>query len=223
MPMSRTRIKFCGFTREADVDAAVALGADAVGLVFYPPSKRCLTLETAARLRARVPPFVSVVALTVNASPAELQAIIDAVRPDMLQFHGDETPDQCTVHGLPYLRAFRVGAPGLDTPAALLESCLVHEAAAGWLFDSYSPGYGGSGRSFDWSSLANVARSESARPLVLSGGLHAERVSQALADVRPYAVDVSSGVELEPGVKCAGKMRQFAEEVRRFDAARKDT
>ncbi len=221
--MSRTRLKICGFTREADIDAAVAVGADAIGLVFYPPSKRCLTLEQAARLRARVPPFVSVVALTVNAAPAEIDAIVRAVRPDMLQFHGDETPEACRRFGLPYLRAFRVGAPGLDTPAALLESCLDHDTAAGWLFDSHSPGYGGSGRSFDWSSLAEVAHNADARPLVLSGGLHAERVSQALADVRPYAVDVSSGVELEPGVKCAGKMRQFAEEVQRFDAARKTT
>ncbi|TSH95767.1 phosphoribosylanthranilate isomerase [Verticiella sediminum] len=223
--MSRTRIKFCGFTREADIDAAVAAGADAIGLVFYPASKRCLTLERAAELRRRVPAFVSVVALTVNEDEGRLREIAAAVRPDLLQFHGDESPEACLRQGLPYLRAFRVGAPGLDTPDALLESCLAHELAAGWLFDSHSTGYGGSGRSFDWSSLTAVARSENARPLVLSGGLHVARVRQALAEVRPYAVDVSSGVESEPGIKDAGKMRQFAEQVRRHDedAARETT
>ena len=217
--MPRTRIKFCGLTREEDVDAAVEAGADAIGLVFYPPSKRALTLERAARLRARVPPFVDVVALTVNAAADDLQRIIDAVAPDVLQFHGDEPPAACARYGLRYLRAFRVGGPGAETPAALLESCLTHDAAAGWLFDSHSPGYGGSGRSFDWSCLAELAHNANARPLVLSGGLHAEKVYQALLEVRPYAVDVSSGVEIEPGIKSAEKMRQFANEVRRFDAA----
>src|SRR5690606_33709527 len=112
---------------------------------------------------------------------------------------------------------------GTETPEALLESCLPHGAAAGWLFDSHSAGYGGSGRSFDWSALTAVARSANARPLVLSGGLHVARVRQALAEVRPHAVDVSSGVETEPGIKSAEKMRQFAEEVRRHDAARQTT
>lgn len=217
--MYRTRIKFCGLTREQDVDDAVAAGADAIGLVFYPRSKRFVTPERAAGLRARVPPFVSVTALTVNASLQEMQEILDVVQPDVLQFHGDEDPRSCARYGRPYLRAFRVGAPGMDTPEALLESCLVHSAAAGWLFDSHSEGFGGSGRSFDWSYLSSVARNANARPLVLSGGLHAQKVYQALADVRPYAVDVSSGVEIEPGIKSAEKMRQFANEVRRFDAA----
>lgn len=217
--MYRTRIKFCGITREQDIDEAVAAGADAIGLVFYARSKRSVTPERAALLRARVPAFVDVVALTVNAPEHEMKAIIDAVRPDILQFHGDELPQHCASFGVRYLRAFRVGAPGLETPEALLESCFAHQAAAGWLFDSHSDGYGGSGRSFDWLSLKPVARSANARPLVLSGGLHAEKVAQALAVVRPYAVDVSSGIETEPGVKSADKMRQFANEVRRFDAA----
>lgn len=217
--MYRTRIKFCGLTREQDIDDAVAAGADAIGLVFFARSKRYLTLERAAQLRARVPPFVSVTALTVNASTQEMREILDVVRPDVLQFHGDEDPSSCAQYGRPYMRAFRVGAPGMDTPEALLESCLAHSAAAGWLFDSHSEGFGGSGRSFDWSYLSSVTHNESARPLVLSGGLHAQKVYQALADVRPYAVDVSSGVEIEPGIKSAEKMRQFANEVRRFDAA----
>lgn len=217
--MSRTRIKFCGFTRAEDVDAAVAAGADAIGLVFYPRSKRCVSLEQAARLRARVPLFVDVVALTVNASESEVREILDAVRPDLLQFHGEETPEACARYGAPYLKAFRVGAEGADSAGALLKSCLAHRAAAGWLFDSHSAGFGGSGRSFDWSLLSSVAHSADARPLVLSGGLHAAKVRQALAEVRPYAVDVSSGVETEPGLKSAEKMQQFAQEVRRYDAA----
>ena len=217
--MSRTRIKFCGFTRAEDIDAAVAAGADAIGLVFYPHSKRCISLELAAQLRARVPLFVDVVALTVNAAEPEVRAILDAVRPSVLQFHGDESPEDCARYGVPYLKAMRVGAPGLDSAEALLESCLAHRAAAGWLFDSHSAGFGGSGRSFDWSLLSSIAHSADARPLVLSGGLHAAKVRQALAEVRPYAVDVSSGVETEPGLKSAVKMQQFAQEVRRFDAA----
>lgn len=217
--MPRTRIKFCGLTRVEDVDAAVAAGADAIGLVFYPKSQRAVSLELAARLRARVPLFVDVVALTVNATVDEIGQILAAVRPDVLQFHGDESPDDCARYGVPYLRAFRVGAEGLETPRALLESCAAHTAAAGWLFDSHSAGYGGSGRSFDWSLLSSVARNANARPLVLSGGLHAAKVRQALAEVRPYAVDVSSGVETEPGLKSAEKMQQFAHEVRCHDAA----
>src|SRR5690606_31359974 len=145
--MSRTRIKFCGFTRAEDIDAAVAAGADAIGLVFYPHSKRCISLELAAQLRARVPLFVDVVALTVNAAEPEVRAILDAVRPSVLQFHGDESPEDCARYGVPYLKAMRVGAPGLDSAEALLESCLAHRAAAGWLFDSHSAGFGGSGRS----------------------------------------------------------------------------
>lgn len=217
--MPRTRIKFCGLTRAADVDAAVAAGADAIGLVFYPGSKREVSLEQAASLRARVPLFVDVVALTVNAAAEDLERIIAAVCPDVLQFHGEESPEDCARYGVPYMRAFRVGAPGLETPQALLESCAAHHAAAAWLFDSHSAGYGGSGRSFDWSLLSSVARNANARPLVLSGGLHAAKVRQALAEVRPYAVDVSSGVETEPGLKSAEKMQQFAHEVRCHDAA----
>lgn len=217
--MQRTRIKICGFTREADLDAAVALGVDAVGLVFYPRSKRCLSLEQAAALRRRLPPFVSAVALTVNAPASDLERIIETVRPDLLQFHGDESPEHCLRFGLPYLRAFRVGAPGLESPEALLESCQRHMAAAGWLFDSHSAGYGGSGRSFDWSCLSLLAHSERARPAVLSGGLHAEKVFQAIAEVRPYALDVSSGVETSPGIKCPIKMQQFIQQVRLADAA----
>src|SRR5690606_21384013 len=130
----RTRVKICGLTRPQDLDAAVAAGADAVGLVFYPPSRRCLTLEQAAALRARVPAFVTVTALFVNPDAQAVQQVIETVRPDLLQFHGEESPDFCTRFGVRHLKAFRVGAPGQDTPAGLAQACQAHRQAAGWLF-----------------------------------------------------------------------------------------
>ncbi len=213
--MSRTRIKICGLTREADIDAAVEAGADAIGMVFYPPSPRALTPERAAVLRRRVPPFVDVVALFVNARADEVRAVCDQVGPELLQFHGDEQPADCTAFGQRYLRAFRVGAPGLETAPALLESCRAFGTAAGWLFDSHSEGYGGSGRTFDWSLVRNA----NDRPVVLSGGLHAENVGQAIHAVRPTAVDVSSGVESARGIKSAERIHAFVAEVRRADEA----
>ena len=211
----RTRIKICGLTREQDLEAAVSAGADAIGLVFYPRSARYLTPQRAAQLRALVPPFVDVVALFVNAAESEVQTVLDVVQPDLLQFHGDETPEQCEVYGRRYLRAFRVGGPGLETSQGLLKSCEQYISAAGWLFDSHSDGYGGSGRAFDWS----LVQSASARPVVLSGGLHAENVAAAVAMVRPFAVDVSSGVEQAPGIKSADKIAAFVNEVRRADGS----
>jgi len=211
--MSRTRIKICGLTREEDVAAAVAAGADAIGLVFYPPSRRALAPARAAELRRLVPPFVDVTALFVNATDAQIREVLDRVQPDLLQFHGDETPEQCERYGRRYLRAFRVGAPGMENSQALLKSCELYGSAAGWLFDSHSEGYGGSGRVFDWSLVS----SESARPVVLSGGLHAGNVAAAIESVRPFAVDVSSGVEQSPGIKCADKIAQFVAQVKRAD------
>ncbi len=213
--MSRTRIKICGLTREQDLEAAVAAGADAIGLVFYPRSARALTVARAAQLRALVPPFVSVVALFVNATDDEVREVLEVVQPDLLQFHGDETPEQCERYGHRYLRAFRVGGPDMDTSQALLKSCQKYSSAAGWLFDSHSDGYGGSGRAFDWSLVSGAG----ARPVVLSGGLHAENAAAAIAAVRPFAVDVSSGVEQSPGIKSAEKIARFVAQVRRADGA----
>jgi len=215
-PMSRTRIKICGLTREQDIAAAVSAGVDAIGFVFYPPSRRALAPARAAELRRLVPPFVDVVALFVNASEAEVREVLETVQPDLLQFHGDEAPEECERYGCRYLRAFRVGAPGMETSPALLKSCERYGSAAGWLFDSHSEGYGGSGRVFDWSLLG----SESVRPVVLSGGLHAGNVAAAIEAVRPFAVDVSSGVELSPGIKCADKIAQFVAQVKRADGCR---
>ncbi len=214
---TRTRVKICGLTRLPDVQAAVAAGADAIGMVFYPKSSRALTLEQAALLRAAVPAFVTVVALFVNAESDQVQAVIDQVQPDLLQFHGDESPAYCQRFNHRYMRAFRVGAPGMDTAAGLLQHCLNYPDAAAWLFDSYSASYGGSGLKFDTSLLHDVQHCPDSRPLVLAGGLTPQSVSQALRTVQPYAVDVSSGVEDAPGIKSIQKMQAFIAAVQ--DAA----
>jgi len=205
----RTRVKICGLTRPEDVAAAVEAGADAVGLVFYPDSSRYVTPEQAAVLRRAVPAFVSVVSLFVNAPASIVHQVIDQVQPDLLQFHGDETPEQCEQYGRRYMKAFRIGAPGLQTSQQVLGACQVYHGASAWLFDSYSAGYGGSGRSFDLSLLDAVRASCDARAMVLAGGLNADTVGAALRQVQPFAVDVSSGVELSGGVKSREKMREF--------------
>lgn len=214
----RTRIKICGLTREQDIDAAVAAGVDAIGFVFYAKSKRCVTPARAAQLRRMVPAFVDVVALFVNPEQAEVQAVLDQVKPELLQFHGDETPQDCARYGHRFLRAFRAGAPGLDTAEDLASTCRAYGEAAGWLFDSYSAGYGGSGHGFDYALLDEVRADPVSRPLILSGGLNAENVGQAVALVRPWAVDVSSGVELEQGIKSSDRISFFVAAAQAADA-----
>ncbi|MFA5490131.1 MAG: phosphoribosylanthranilate isomerase [Candidimonas sp.] len=209
----RTRVKICGLTRIEDVRAAVGAGADAIGLVFFPESRRCVSLEHAGLLRRAAPAFVSVVALFVNASRDQIEQVIEKVRPDLLQFHGDETPDYCRSFGRRYMRAFRVGAPGLETGEDLARACRSYSDASAWLFDSYSEGYGGSGRRFDVGSLDALRSQDDVRPIVLAGGMTSENVAQSIARCRPYAVDVSSGVEDAPGVKSASKIRAFMNAV----------
>lgn len=212
--LARTRIKICGFTRAQDIQAAIDLGVDALGFVFYPPSKRYLSPAQASQLCANIPAFVSTVALFVNASQKEIQEVIDTMHPSLLQFHGDESPEECQSYGLPYLRAFRVGAPDLDTPAKVATTCAKFHQAAGWLFDSYTPAYGGSGQTFDYSLLSELPHlNESLRPLVISGGLKQASVSECISTLHPWAVDVSSGVEEAPGIKSVEKMRAFVEQV----------
>ncbi len=209
-PISRrTRIKICGLTREADVDAAVAAGADAIGLVFYAASPRCVDLVRAQRLARRLPPFVTPVGLFVNAPARQVAEALDAIPQLLLQFHGDETPAQCRAAGRPYLRAARMTA-GFD----LLDfAALFHDAQA-LLLDAHVDGYGGAGKVFDWSLIpADVPR-----PVVLSGGLHAANVIAGIEHVRPWAVDVSSGVESAKGVKDAAAMRRFCDAVKDADA-----
>jgi phosphoribosylanthranilate isomerase len=201
----RTRIKICGMTRVDDVRAAAQAGADAIGLVFYPPSPRFLKLGLARELVNAVPPFVSSVALFVNPPAEQVRAVMEAVRPSMLQFHGEESPEFCAQFGVPFLKACRV-REGVD----LLKYLQPFTAAAGWLLDSHVAEYGGVGESFDWS----LVPAERARPLVLSGGLTRENVRDAIRRVRPWAVDVSSGVESAKGIKDAGKIAAFISEVR---------
>jgi len=211
----RTRIKICGLTREEDLLDAVQAGVDAVGLVCYEGSKRYVPLRRAAQLRRLVPPFVSIVALFVNAQPNTVRDVIDQVNPDLLQFHGDESVQECEQYGRPYLRALRVGAPGLNTPGELTGACTRYASAAGCLFDSDTPGYGGSGQSFNHALLADLPRNS--RRIILAGGLNAANVEAAVKRMRPWAVDVSSGVEITPGVKSAQKIQAFVAAVNQAD------
>lgn len=204
----RTRIKVCGLTREADVDAAVAAGADAIGFVLYPKSPRAVTPARAGELARRLPPFVQPVLLFVNAAPAEVAAGLAAVPHALLQFHGDETPAQCDAAGRPYLRAVRM-APGVD----LLDFASRFPRASGLLLDAHVEGYGGGGKAFDWSLIPGGVPA----PVVLSGGLNPASVTDGIARVRPWAVDVSSGVESAKGIKDAALMRRFCEAVRDTD------
>jgi phosphoribosylanthranilate isomerase len=209
-PSQRTRIKICGITREADLDEAVAAGADAVGFVLYERSPRHVTLARAAQLARRLPPFVTPVCLLVNAGEAAARDVSEALPQALLQFHGDETPEQCRAAGRRYLRAARM-APGFD----LLDFAARYADAAGLLLDAFVEGYGGGGKVFDWSLIPpNVPA-----PVVLSGGLNPANVIDGVLHVRPWAVDVSSGVEgATKGIKDAALIRRFCEAVREADA-----
>jgi phosphoribosylanthranilate isomerase len=208
--VARTRIKLCGFTREADVAAAVAAGADALGFNLYPKSTRHVSLTRALELARGLPPFVTPVLLFVNAARTEVAEAAAALPQALLQFHGDESPADCDAAGRPYLRAVRM-APGTD----LLDCSQRFPRAAALLLDAHVEGYGGGGKSFDWSLVPPAV----SRPLVLSGGLSPANVIDGVLALRPYAVDVSSGVEAgTKGVKDATLMRRFCEAVREADA-----
>jgi len=212
----RTRIKVCGLTREADVDAAVEAGADAIGFVLYDKSPRHVSAERAGALARRLPPFVTPVVLLVNADADLRQRALAAVPNALLQFHGDESPAQCQAASRPFLRAARM-APGLD----LADFARQFAGAQALLVDAHVEGYGGGGQVFDWSLLPQPGQLP--LPLVLSGGLHAGNVAEGIRRVRPWAVDVSSGVEIGKGLKDAALMRQFCQAVRLADAARSST
>jgi phosphoribosylanthranilate isomerase len=212
-PTERTRIKICGLTREADVAAAAACGADAIGLVFYPRSPRAVSLERAVALARELPPFVVPVGLFVNARAEEVEAACAAIPGLLLQFHGDETPADCDRFQRPYLRAARM-APGFD----LLDFATSFHGATALLLDAHVEGYGGAGKVFDWSLIPSGVP----RPLVLSGGLNPANVTDGVLKLRPWAVDVSSGVEAGKGLKDAALMRQFCDAVREADARRAD-
>jgi len=205
----RTRIKICGLTREADVDAAVHAGADAVGFVLYERSARHVSAARAGELARRLPPFVTPVLLLVNASNELLQAALRAVPQALLQFHGDENPAMCQAPQRAYLRAARM-ATGFD----LLDWAKRFASAQALLLDTHVEGYGGGGKAFDWSLIPPSVP----LPVVLSGGLSAANVIEGIARVRPWAVDVSSGVESSKGIKDAELMRRFCDAVHEADA-----
>jgi phosphoribosylanthranilate isomerase len=216
----RTRIKLCGLTHPEDIRAAVAAGADAIGLVFYPPSPRHVSAEQAARLLQELPAFISSVGLFVNADLDQVRQVLATAPISMLQFHGDETPEQCAgiaeAVGRPFLRALRIRP---ETKSAdLLESVLHYRGAsplfAGLLLDTWSDAYGGTGKVFDWSLIP----AEIAHQAVLSGGLNVQNVTDAVRRIRPHAVDVSSGIEASKGVKDSALMQAFANAVRAGDS-----
>lgn len=218
--MHRTRIKICGITREQDMRAAVDAGADAVGFVFYPKSPRFITPEQLQALAPALPPFVSGVALFVNPTVAEVRQVVDAGPIALLQFHGDESAAECATIAAavkrPFVRAYRVKP---DTLAAdLIESEAQYRAASPWfsglLLDTWVDAYGGAGKVFDWSLIPK----ELAPRVVLSGGLSVQNVTGAVAQVRPFAVDISSGVEASKGIKDARLIAAFVDAVRAADA-----
>ena len=204
-----TAVKICGITRVEDGLAAAHAGAHAVGLVFHRASPRCVEIGRARAIVERLPPFVAAVGLFVDPQPDDVARILREVRLSLLQFHGDEAPEVCARFGLPYLKACRV-AGGTD----LLQYAALHRSAKGLLLDAYvTDAHGGTGRSFDWSMIPR----DLPLPVVLAGGLTSSNVGEAIRVVRPWAVDVSSGVEREPGVKDAGKIAAFMRGVRDAD------
>ncbi|WP_323114415.1 phosphoribosylanthranilate isomerase [Pseudomonas guariconensis] len=204
--MSNVRSKICGITRIEDALAAAEAGADAIGLVFYAKSPRAVDVRQARAIIAELPPFVTTVGLFVNASRCELNEILEAVPLDLLQFHGDETPADCEGYHRPWIKALRV-RPGDDLESA----CQLYAGARGILLDTYVPGVpGGTGEAFDWS----LVPASLSKPIILAGGLSAGNVGQAIAQVRPYAVDVSGGVEQAKGIKDAAKIEAFMRAVK---------
>jgi phosphoribosylanthranilate isomerase len=199
--ISRTRVKICGVTRPEDGVAAAGLGVDAIGLVFHRSSPRFVTADGARRIIATLPPFVSVVGLFMNAEPVAVQAVLAEVSLHELQFHGDEEPEACAAFGLPYIKAVPMGA-GAD----VRDYEQRFASATGLLLDSHGgQQMGGTGHGFDWTRIP----AERHKPLILAGGLHPGNIAAAIRQVRPYAVDVSSGVESAKGIKDAELMRAF--------------
>ncbi|HTH95058.1 MAG TPA: phosphoribosylanthranilate isomerase [Rhodocyclaceae bacterium] len=209
--MNRTAIKICGLTRPQDMLAALDAGADAVGLVFYRLSSRYVTIEQAVALARLVPPSVCLVGLFVNAMAVDVKAVLNVVPLDLLQFHGDdayETEAYCKQFGKPYLKAARM-APDLD----LIEYASRYPSAQALLLDAFVEGYGGGGKTFDWSLIPKSLP----LPIVLSGGLNPDNVTEAIRIVRPAGVDVSSGVEQSKGIKDAAKITAFIAGVKKAD------
>ena len=201
----RTRVKFCGITRPEDAQAAANLGVDAIGLVFYPPSPRAVTLDQAKQVVSALPAFVTTVALFVDPDEREVEAVIDELGVDLLQFHGDESVQQCQQYRRPYIKALR-----MRDDVNVLDEIGRYSESRGLLLDSYQPGVaGGTGKAFDWARIPSDVR----RSVILAGGLDADNVAQAIEQVRPYAVDVSGGIESAKGIKDREKMKAFMRSV----------
>jgi len=195
-----TRVKFCGFTQEDDVAQAVTLGVDALGFVFYEPSSRYVTPEHAANLTRSVPAFVTCVGLFVNEQAESIKRIFETARLNLIQYHGDETPEFCDTLGLPYIKAFRV-QQGMDLRAEMDR----YPNASGFLLDAYVKGQpGGTGERFDWGLIP-----QSDVPIILAGGLTPDNAKDAIEQVTPWALDVSGGIETKPGRKDPDKMARF--------------
>jgi phosphoribosylanthranilate isomerase len=207
--MRRTRVKICGITRNQDLASAAAAGADAVGFVFYPESPRFLPMAGAAALLEQLPPFVTSVGLFVDPDPAFVWEVLAAVPVDLLQFHGDETPEFCELFGRPYIKTARM-RPGFD----LIEFARAYTSARGLLLDAHVEAYGGIGQGFDWSLVPEKLP----LPVLLAGGLMPESVGTAIEQLKPWGVDVSSGVELSRGIKDANKIAAFIAAVKKADA-----
>ena len=207
----RTRVKICGITRPEDGRAAAQAGADAIGLVFYLKSPRYVAMQQAQAICRELPPFVSVIALFVNAPREQVSEVLDSVPVDLLQFHGTEQAEQCAGFGRPYIKAIamREGCDPLSTMNA-------HPEASGFLLDAWQPElHGGGGVTFDWAQIPE----SSAKPMILAGGLTAENISRAIARMRPFAVDVSTGVESDKGIKSVEKIQAFMRGIERGDAS----
>jgi phosphoribosylanthranilate isomerase len=205
----RTRVKICGITRVEDAQSAAAEGADAIGLIFYPPSPRYVDLGRARQIVERTPPLVSTVAVFVNPTHDQVESVIRECGVTLLQFHGDEAPEFCGGFPVPYIKAARI-RPGLD----LIKYLSPHTAARAWMLDAFHDElWGGTGDAFDWSLVPG----DLAKPMILSGGLAAGNVAAAIRRVRPYAVDVSSSVEAAKGIKDAAKIAAFIGAVKHED------
>lgn len=201
----RTRVKICGITRVEDALTAVAQGADAIGLVFYAPSPRNVSIRQAAEIASKIPALVTVVGLFVNAEPQFIKEVISNVKLDLLQFHGDEMPAECACYSLPFIKAVRV-----KSSTNLVQYAQDFVAAKALLLDAYTEGVaGGTGQVFDW----NLIPKKMAKPVILAGGLTADNVASAILQVKPYAVDVSGGVELSKGIKDVTKIAAFMQQV----------
>ncbi len=206
----RTRIKFCGITRAEDAQTAARLGVDALGFVFYGKSPRAVRAEQARDIARQAPPFVTRVALFLDADADEVSQVVKIMNPDVLQFHGKELRDFCAGFGKPYIKTL-----GMDGTEDLGAAAAGYPDASAILLDSHVQGApGGSGRTFDWSRAPRLPQ-----PVILAGGLCAENVAQAVTALRPHGVDVSSGIERSPGIKDEQRMREFVQEVRHADAA----